>query len=100
MTAQPDARLAVLVHALRQTAAFVERAGVPGLAVYVSHDSVSIQVPASAGCLDDRIAAVTRLARAAGAAAGPSASGSFAGTDTQIAGHPAHIFTPLPLQAP
>jgi hypothetical protein len=100
MTAQPDTRLTVLVHVLRQTAAFVERTGVPELAIYVSGDRVSIQVPASAGCLDDRIAAVARLVRAAGTATGPSASGSFIGADTQIAGHRAHIFTPLPRQAP
>jgi hypothetical protein len=93
MTAVIPARpLAAQAHALRAAAAFIERAGLPGLAVSIHQDQITIQVPADLACQAGRTAAVAMLAAAAGGHA--AADGRWVTADGDLAGHPVHIFTP------
>jgi hypothetical protein len=98
MTTMPGAAaagrlLAAQIHALRQTAALLERAGAGGLALAFYQDEISIQVPEHLGPLPGRAAAVARLAAAAGT--GPARTGGqFVASHGELAGHRACIFTP------
>jgi hypothetical protein len=72
----PARPLAAQVHALHAAAAFLGRAGISRLSLSVHDDRVTIQVPADMGALEIRIAAVARLAAAAGSQPYPEAGGS------------------------
>ena len=88
----PARPLAAQVHALHAAAAFLERAGISGLSLSVHDDRVTIQVPAGIGALPARIAAVARLAAAAGSE--PYPEPGWVSADGDLAGHQLHIFTP------
>ena len=45
----PARPLAAQAHALRAAAAFIERAGIPGLSLTVDDERITIQVPAAPG---------------------------------------------------
>lgn len=90
----PARPLAAQAHALRAAAMFIERAGIGGLCLSVSQDRITIQVPAALAGPDTRIAAVARLAAAAGGQA--TASPGWVTADVDLAGHQVHIFTPVP----
>ena len=62
----PARPLAAQAHALRAAAAFIERAGIPGLSLTVDDERITIQVPGHLAGPASRAAAVTRLAAAAG----------------------------------
>jgi hypothetical protein len=88
----PARPLAAQVHALHAAAALLERAGISGLSLSVHDDRVTIQVPAGMATLEIRIAAVARLAAAAGSRPCPGAG--WVSADGDLAGHQLHIFTP------
>jgi hypothetical protein len=88
----PARPVAAQAHALRAAAVFIEHAGISGLSLTVTQDRVTIQVPADLAGLDARIAAVARLAAAAGGQA--AAGAGWVTADGDLAGHPVHIFTP------
>jgi hypothetical protein len=88
----PARPLAAQAHALRAAAIFLEHAGIGGLSLSVDEDRITIQVPAALAGLDTRIAAVARLAAAAGGQA--AARAGWVTADGDLAGHPVHIFTP------
>jgi hypothetical protein len=92
MTGQPDG-LAAQVHALRETAAFLERVGVAGLALAFYRDEISIQVPGDLAALPGRTAAVAVLAAAAGTSPAVT-SDRLVTAHGELAGHQVCIFTP------
>jgi hypothetical protein len=100
----PARPLAAQAHALRAAAAFIERAGVPGLSLTVDDERITIQVPESLACPASRAAAVTRLAAAAGGQASrdtrPGRTRGWIRADGQIAGHHARIFTAITEDTP
>lgn len=99
----PARPLAAQAHALRAAAAFVEQAGIPGLALVID-DQIVIQVPSSLAGPEARTAAVARLAAAAGGRAArqdrPGRTRGWITADGQIAGHPVHIFTAITEESP
>jgi hypothetical protein len=94
MSAAPDRLLAAQVHALRETAAFLERAGTGGLSVTFNTDEISILVPARLGPAGTRLAIIARLTAATGSRTRPAPTSRFAGADGDLAGHLIRIFTP------
>jgi hypothetical protein len=88
----PARPLAAQAHALRAAAMFIEHTGIGGLCLSVDDDRITIQVPAALAGLETRIAAVARLAAAAGGQAVTHAG--WVTADGDLAGHPVHIFTP------
>jgi len=100
----PARPLAAQAHALRAAAAFIERAGIPGLSLTIDADQIVIQVPAGLAGPAARTAAVTLLAAAAGGRAAPDARpGRTCGwvrAEGQIAGHHVRIFTPITKDTP
>jgi hypothetical protein len=88
----PARPLAAQAHALRATAMFIEHAGISGLPLSADEDRITIQMPAALAGLDARIAAVARLAAAAGGQAAAHAGRVTA--DGDLAGHAVLIFTP------
>jgi hypothetical protein len=89
----PARPLAAQAHALRAAAAFIERAGVPGLHLTIYLGQITIQVPSDLAGPDARTAAVSLLAAAAGGQV--TAGGRWVTADGDLAGHPVRIFTPL-----
>ena len=55
----PARPLAAQAHALRAAAAFIEQAGIPGLALTIDEGQITIQVPAHLAGPASRTAAVT-----------------------------------------
>lgn len=100
----PTRPLAAHAHALRAAAAFIEHAGISGLSLTINTGLITIQVPADLAGPDARTAAVTRLAAAAGTQAvrdtRPGLTRGWITADGLIAGHPAHIFTPITQETP
>ena len=100
----PARPLAAQAHALRSAAAFIERAGIPGLHLTVDGDRIVIQVPADLAGPASRAAAVTWLAAAAGGRAAPEGrpgrTPGWIRADGQVAGHPVRIFTPVTEETP
>jgi hypothetical protein len=90
----PARPLAAQAHALRAAAAFIERAGIPGLHLTIYQGRITIQVPSVLAGPDARTAVVALLAAAA-AGGQASAGGSWVTADGDLAGHPVHIFTPI-----
>ena len=88
----PARPLAAQVHALHSAAAFIERAGIPGLHLTIYQGRITIQVPTDLAGPDTRTAAVAMLAAAAGGHA--SAGRRWVTADADLAGHEVHIFTP------
>jgi len=93
----PARPLAAQAHALRAAAAFIERAGIPGLSLTIDEDQITIQVPVHLAGPASRAAAVTLLAAAAGGQAArdtrPGPTRGWIRAQGQIAGHHARIFT-------
>jgi hypothetical protein len=87
----PARPLAAQAHALRAAAIFIAHAGIR-LSLSLDEDRITIQVPAALAGLDTRIAAVARLAAAAGGQ--PAARARWVTADGDLAGHQVHIFTP------
>jgi rhodanese-related sulfurtransferase len=99
----PARPLAAQAHALRAAAAFIERAGIPGLSLTIDDERIVIQVPADlAG--PARSAAVARLAAAAGGRAVrddcPGRTLGWIRADGQVAGHHVRIFTAITEETP
>ena len=100
----PARPLAAQAHALRAAAAFIERAGVPGLSLTVDDERITIQVPVHLAGPASRAAAVARMAAAAGGRAAredrPGRALGWIRADGQIAGHHVRIFTAITEAAP
>ena len=100
----PARPLAAQAHALRAAAAFIERAGIPGLSLTIDEDQILIQVPAGLAGPAARTAAVALLAAAAGGQAArdarPGRTRGRIRAEGQIAGHPVRIFTATTEPAP
>jgi len=100
----PARPLAAQAHALRAAAAFIERAGIPGLYLTIDGDRIVIQVPADLAGPASRAAAVTRLAAAAGGRAArdghPGATLGWIRAAGQVAGHHVRIFTAITEETP
>jgi hypothetical protein len=99
----PAAALAwAQTHALRATADLLDRISQPSLLVTVTGDQISILVPDHLASRARRAAIVARLAAAVGAR--PTRTRAHAGlgwieAQGVLAGHPLHIFTPVPADA-
>ena len=89
----PARPLAAQAHALRAAAAFLERAGIPGLHLTIYLGQITIQVPCDLAGPGTRTAAVCLLAAAAGGQV--TADGRWVSADGDLAGHPVRIFTPI-----
>jgi hypothetical protein len=89
----PARPLAAQAHALRAAAAFLERAGIPGLHLTIYLGQVTIQVPSDLAGPDVRTAAVRLLAAAAGGQV--TADGRWVTANGDLAGHPVRIFTAI-----
>jgi len=87
----PARPLAAQAHALHAAAAFIERAGVPGLHLTIYQGRITIQVPSDLAGPDARAAVVALLATATGGH--PAASPGWVTADGDLAGHPVHVFT-------
>ena len=87
----PARPLAAQAHALRAAAAFIERAGIPGLHLTIYLGQITIQVPSDLAGPDARTAAVGLLAAAAGAQV--TADDRWVTADGDLAGHLVRIFT-------
>jgi len=89
----PARPLAAQAHALRAAAAFIERAGIPGLHLTIYLGQITIQVPSDLAGPQTRTAAVRLLAAAAGGQV--TADGRWVRADGDLAGHPVRIFTAI-----
>jgi hypothetical protein len=89
----PARPLAAQAHALRAAAAFLERAGIPGLHLTIYLGQITIQVPCDLAGPEGRTAAVSLLAAAAGGQV--TADGRWVTADGDLAGHPVRIFTAI-----
>jgi hypothetical protein len=89
----PARPLAAQAHALRAAAAFIERAGIPGLHLTIYLGQITIQVPSDLAGPDTRTGAVRLLAAAAGGQV--TADGRWVRADGDLAGHPVRIFTAI-----
>ena len=100
----PARPLAAQAHALRAAAAFIERAGIPGLSLTIDEDQILIQVPAGLAGPAARTAAVALLAAAAGGQAArdarPGRTRGWIRAEGRIAGHDTRIFTPVTEETP
>jgi hypothetical protein len=100
----PARPLAAQAHALRAAAAFIERAGIPGLSLTIDDEQILIQVPAGLAGPGARTAAVAWLAAAAGGRAAredrPGRTLGWIHADGEIAGHHARIFTAITQETP
>lgn len=94
----PARPLAAQAHALRATAAFIERTGLAGLSVTADDDGIYITVPRSAGSPAARAGTVTYLAALIGAPCPERRdyrSWTWVATSGRIAGHHARISTTI-----
>jgi hypothetical protein len=108
--ARPTPGLWAQTHALRAVADFLDRHGTDGLAVTVTGDRITVQIPSHADTPARRAATIAHLAAALGTVprhtdpAGTASQTAPAGwvvADGHLAGHPLHAFTPhTPAQEP
>lgn len=91
---------AIAAHArvIRDAAALIEQAAVPGLAVYPEPGRIVIQVPEN-GPVPARAAIVARLAALTGCEPAtddrPGITQGWITADGAFAGHPVHVFAPI-----
>lgn len=92
-------RLWAQTHALRALADLLDRLNQPGLALTISDDRITVQVPDHIGAEHRRSAVVADLAAALGTGsrreAGHVVDHAWLVADADLAGHPVHVFTPL-----